>query len=296
LRSAAPLAAAIVLAGIAATLAYVLTYFFLTKDRPAGKLARTLLASVGIAVIALLLLTGSLVVRHEGRPLWEPLAAAAAAVAGAVFLAWRAGSKVRARRERQLPIKRMEVGLESALAHRYLDGLRGIEVGGSLHNPFGLATWNVDITTSKETCHKKAELEIMGDTLPIDIAASGDELPLADQSLDFVVSSHVLEHFPDPIKALKEWYRVVRPGGYIFAVVAHKERTFDKDRPRTALEELVRRYENSQYPEDPLYGHYSVWVTEDAVELIRYLGWHIVEVQDVDDKVGNGFAVLVRKQ
>ncbi|UCC67972.1 MAG: methyltransferase domain-containing protein [Armatimonadota bacterium] len=246
LRSAAPLAAAAVFAAIAATLAYVLTYFFLTKDRPAGKLARTLLAIVGVALIALLILIGSLAVSHGSRPMWGPVAAAAAAVAGAVFLAWRAGSKVRARRERQLPVKRMEVGIESALAHRYLNGIKGIEVGGSLQNPFGLVTWNVDITTSKETSHKKAELEIMGDTLPIDIAASGDELPFADQSLDFVVSSHVLEHFPDPIKALTEWYRVVRPGGYVFAIVAHKERTFDKDRPRTTLEELVRRHETNQ--------------------------------------------------
>ena len=33
---------------------------------------------------------------------------------------------------------------ESALAHRLLDGLEGIEIGGSAHNPFGLKTRNVD--------------------------------------------------------------------------------------------------------------------------------------------------------
>ena len=29
------------------------------------------------------------------------------------------------------------------------------------------------------------------------------------------------------------------------------------------------------------------------VELINYLGWNIEEIQDVDDKVGNGFTIVV---
>lgn len=33
---------------------------------------------------------------------------------------------------------------ESALAHKYLDGLKGIEIGGAAHNSFGLDTINVD--------------------------------------------------------------------------------------------------------------------------------------------------------
>jgi hypothetical protein len=33
--------------------------------------------------------------------------------------------------------------LESKLAHSLLDGLRGIEIGPSTHNPFGLNTRNV---------------------------------------------------------------------------------------------------------------------------------------------------------
>lgn len=35
---------------------------------------------------------------------------------------------------------------ESALAHKLLDGLNGIEIGGSAHNSFGLNTRNVDYT------------------------------------------------------------------------------------------------------------------------------------------------------
>jgi ubiquinone/menaquinone biosynthesis C-methylase UbiE len=48
----------------------------------------------------------------------------------------------------------------------------------------------------------------------VDIVAPGDKLPFANNSLDYVLSSHVLEHFWDPIKTIKEWLRVVRPGKF----------------------------------------------------------------------------------
>lgn len=182
---------------------------------------------------------------------------------------------------------------ESALAHKYLDGLTGIEIGGSAHNPFGLKTLNIDCTAATDTVYKQAEFEVCGNHLRVDIVAQGDELPLFDESQDFVVTSHVLEHFPDPIKALKEWHRITRKGGYLFLIVPHRDRTSDEGRPRTTLPELLHRHTTGEFTgDDP---HCSVWITEDMVELIDYLRWKLVEVQDVDDKVGNGFAVVVRK-
>lgn len=53
-----------------------------------------------------------------------------------------------------------------------------------------------------------------------DVAASGDDLHMfPDASLDFVVARHNLEHYRDPAKTLREWKRVVRPGGRIGVVV-----------------------------------------------------------------------------
>ena len=134
---------------------------------------------------------------------------------------------------------------ESKLAHKYLDGLHGLEIGGAAHNSFGLNTKNVDYTKNMNTAHKKEEEKMCGKKMSVDIEAPGDCLPLKSKSVDFVISSHVLEHFPDPIKALKEWYRVVRYGGYIFMIIPHKKRTFDKDQERTTLGELISRYENA---------------------------------------------------
>ncbi len=183
---------------------------------------------------------------------------------------------------------------ESKLAHKLLDGLQGIEIGGSAHNSFGLKTKNVDYCGEMDTIFKKEELKICGETMPVDIIARGDEIPVPNESQDFVINSHVLEHFPDPIKALKEWYRIIKDGGYIFMIVPHKERTFDKEKKRTTLQELIDRHKRETIPNNFI-GHHSVWITEDLVELINYLGWKLVCVQDIDDKVGNGFTIVIQK-
>ena len=68
-----------------------------------------------------------------------------------------------------------------------------------------------------DTVFKDAEREMCGEAMPVDIVAFGDDLPFEDDSVDFVISSHVIEHFWCPIKAIKEWHRVTKKGGYIYA-------------------------------------------------------------------------------
>lgn len=62
---------------------------------------------------------------------------------------------------------------------------------------------------------------------------------VASEPYDFVLSSHVLEHVANPIKALKEWMHVLRPGGTLLLVVPHKDGTFDHRRPTTTLAHLI---------------------------------------------------------
>lgn len=184
---------------------------------------------------------------------------------------------------------------ESRLAHQLLDGLHGIEIGGSAHNPFGLKTLNVDYTDDYSTGFKQGEIETCGEFLKVDIVASGDDLPFKDNVWDFVISSHVIEHFYDPVKTVKEWLRVVKPGGYVYIIAPHKERTFDKGRPRTSLAEIVDRHDHPNPPVPDHHGHYSVWITNDFLDICNYYQWPVVAVQDVDDKVGNGFAIAIQK-
>jgi len=186
----------------------------------------------------------------------------------------------------------------SELAYKRLRKLKGIEIGASAQVDFKLNTLNVDMSynTDKNNIYGQEQKKHAGRIAKVDVIAAGDNLPFEDNQWDFVINSHVLEHFYDPIKAINEWERVVKPGGYIFMIVPHKERTFDSPRPRTTLRELIERHEwTLQNPEvikeDD---HHSVWVTEDLVELCEYLGLNIVEHYDIDDSVGNGFTIVCR--
>jgi ubiquinone/menaquinone biosynthesis C-methylase UbiE len=191
---------------------------------------------------------------------------------------------------------------ESRLAHKYCRG-NGLEIGGSAHNPFGLNTLNVDFTDSMDTSFKKDEVNLCGKALQVNVVASGDCIPLPDGSQNFIVSSHVFEHFTNPIKALLEWDRLLKSGGVIFMIIPHKERTFDKDKVRTPLHHVIADFftDNTKTNGDPNW-HEHYWITEDIVELVEwminvlYMKWELLYVADVDDKVGNGFTIVIRKK
>ncbi|MDY7576937.1 methyltransferase domain-containing protein [Herbaspirillum sp. RTI4] len=46
---------------------------------------------------------------------------------------------------------------------------------------------------------------------------------IADESLDFVYSSHCLEHMVDVRQALKNWLRILKPGGYLIVTVPDED-------------------------------------------------------------------------
>ena len=46
-----------------------------------------------------------------------------------------------------------------------------------------------------------------------DVKADICDLPFKDESFDFILCNHVLEHIPDDKKAMEELYRILRPGG-----------------------------------------------------------------------------------
>ena len=48
-----------------------------------------------------------------------------------------------------------------------------------------------------------------------DIICEGDDLSMADETQDFIVARHIIEHFTDPMKALTEWNRVLKKGGKV---------------------------------------------------------------------------------
>jgi SAM-dependent methyltransferase len=44
-----------------------------------------------------------------------------------------------------------------------------------------------------------------------------------DQAFYTVYASHVLEHLVDPVVAVRNWYRLLRPGGHLIILVPHRD-------------------------------------------------------------------------
>jgi len=146
------------------------------------------------------------------------------------------------------------------LGCRYLHGA-GIEIGAlqdPLPLPPGTSVQYVDRMTVHELRHHYPELNKMRLIDP-DVIDNGETLAsFADQSLDFVVANHFLEHCEDTIGALQNMLRVLRPGGILFLAVPDKRFTFETERPTTTLEHIIA--DHRQGPARSRELHYQEWV------------------------------------
>ena len=87
-----------------------------------------------------------------------------------------------------------------------------------------------------------------------DVKADICDLPFKDNSFDFIICNHVLEHIPDDTKAMQELYRVLAPAGTAVVQVpydAKREITFE-DNTITDQSERTRIF--GQYDHLRVYG------------------------------------------
>ena len=75
------------------------------------------------------------------------------------------------------------------------------------------------------------------------VSEASDLSAIKSNSYDFVTSSNVIEHLSNPLLALLEMKRVVRPGGIIIEIVPHKDITFDHRRSVTRIDSLIRVFQ-----------------------------------------------------
>lgn len=107
-----------------------------------------------------------------------------------------------------------------------------------------------------------------------DVIAEADKLEFfADKSLDFVFSSHTLEHIPDHVAALKEWWRVLKVGGYLVLYLPHAD----------------------FYPRKGTFGanpdHVHDFLPQDITDaMVDLAGWDLVVNEERDD--GNEYSFL----
>jgi SAM-dependent methyltransferase len=77
-----------------------------------------------------------------------------------------------------------------------------------------------------------------------------DMSQIADQSVDFIIAAHVIEHLRNPLQALQQARRKLRSGGYLVLIVPDQARSFDRERELTPLDHLVSDYQNPSAERD----------------------------------------------
>lgn len=82
------------------------------------------------------------------------------------------------------------------------------------------------------------------------ISEGSDLSYIKDEEYDFLLSSHNLEHMANPIKALNEWKRILKPGGVMLLALPDKRFTFDRKRPITTYEHILNDYRNNTTEDD----------------------------------------------
>jgi SAM-dependent methyltransferase len=156
-------------------------------------------------------------------------------------------AKVRRRTRRLWNYRRIE---------RALKGKRGLEIGGpscifSPATPNGFvppvyaiaaSVDNCNFATSTTWSHGEAGRTFcyLSDREPgMQYIHDATELTsIPDGSHDFLLASHILEHVANPLRALREFHRVVRPKGHVLVIVPNQRYTFDHRRTLTTFAHL----------------------------------------------------------
>jgi SAM-dependent methyltransferase len=152
-----------------------------------------------------------------------------------------------------------------------------------------------------------------------------EKIPYADETFDFLLNEHVLEHLPDAIRALNEWQRVLKSSGKLFLFLPHPERTFDRFRKVTQIEHFYEDFKNQvDSSEDqhwdewnelviqrglaPHYAQYGknesldnnlihrhVFTPASATALLKELGWTVLESNSIVPDRSDSFVLIAQK-
>ncbi len=159
--------------------------------------------------------------------------------------------------------------LRSELSYRYLRG-SGVEIG-ALQSPLALRPDThvryVDRLTLAQARAHYPELDSLALVDPSIIADAATLSPVADRSVDFVIANHVLEHLTDPLAALGEWLRVVRPGGYVYVAIPEHTNPLDRLREVTPLDHIVDDFKFRAQRQALDREHYREWVASTRPQM-----------------------------
>tara|TARA_B100000795_G_scaffold191562_1_gene146077 strand:+ start:6114 stop:6809 length:696 start_codon:yes stop_codon:yes gene_type:complete len=101
-----------------------------------------------------------------------------------------------------------------------------------------------------------------------DVKADICALPFKDNSYDFIICNHVLEHIPDDTKAMQELYRVLAPGGTAILQVPYQAQRAITFEDNTITDQKKRTRIFGQYDHVRVYG-------TDYFDKLRSIGFHV---------------------
>jgi SAM-dependent methyltransferase len=82
------------------------------------------------------------------------------------------------------------------------------------------------------------------------LAEGADVRVITSGKYDFVLSSHMLEHTANPLRALDEWKRLLKSGGALVLVIPARDGAFDHRRPITTLAHLIEDFDKNVSEDD----------------------------------------------
>jgi len=101
---------------------------------------------------------------------------------------------------------------------------------------------NIDFLKKYNYYENKKGVQYISDATNLNI--------FTDSRYDFIISSNCLEHIANPLKALKEWIRVLKKGGVLLLVIPNKKYCFDHNRSITEFSHLLLDFQNNIEEDD----------------------------------------------
>jgi len=106
------------------------------------------------------------------------------------------------------------------------------------------------------------------------VQAFAEEIPFSEASFHLVHAHHVFEHLADPLKAAREVFRILRPGGFLFIEVPNQfgNIMFIRDRIFHRVPQRKRSIRSIH--------HLYFFTRKTLVKLVAHAGFNVCVLQD----------------